>query len=81
MRVEDIVAADDKVWARLRGRGTHAGQVLGGPTGKPFDITIIDIARFRDGKLVEHWGVPDRFAQMQQLGLLQRGPQAAAPTR
>lgn len=73
--VEAIDAIDDRVWARLRGRGTHGGAVLGGPTGRPFEITVMDLARFREGQIVEHWGVPDRFAQMMQLGLLQVGPQ------
>jgi predicted SnoaL-like aldol condensation-catalyzing enzyme len=33
-------------------------------------LDIMDVCRFRDGLIVEHWGVPDRFSQMQQLGLL-----------
>jgi predicted ester cyclase len=68
--IEDVVAAGDRVWGRLRAQGTHTGAVLGGPTGRTFAITVIDICRFRDDRLVEHWGVPDRLAQMQQLGLL-----------
>jgi predicted ester cyclase len=70
--VEDITAHDDRVWARLRARGTHSGTELGGPSGRSFDITVMDVCRFRDGRVVEHWGVPDRFAQMQQLGLVPR---------
>ncbi|MCI0397830.1 MAG: ester cyclase [Chloroflexi bacterium] len=37
-------------------------------------ITVFDICRFSDGKIVEHWGVPDRFAVMAQLGLLPQPP-------
>jgi len=33
-------------------------------------ITVIDIARFKDGKIVEHWGVPDQLGMMLQLGLM-----------
>ena len=76
--IEDIVAAGDRVWARLRARGTHTGAVLGGPTGRTFDITVIDICRFSNGMIVEHWGVPDRLAQMQQLGVV---PAAAGSSR
>jgi predicted ester cyclase len=76
--IEDVVAAGDRVWARLRAQGTHSGPVLGGPTGRRFDITVIDICRFSDGLIVEHWGVPDRLAQMQQLGVV---PMAAAVGR
>jgi predicted ester cyclase len=51
-------------------RGTNRGGFMGPPNGKSFEITVIDIARYEDGKIVEHWGVPDRFAVMAQLGLL-----------
>jgi predicted ester cyclase len=68
--IEDVVASGDRVWARLRARGTHNGPAFGGPTGRTFDINVIDICRFRDGMIVEHWGVPDRLAQMQQLGVM-----------
>ena len=64
------MASGDKVWGRMTGRGTHKNQF--GPlaaTGKRFEITVIDIMRFHDGKLVEHWGVPDRLALMEQLGM------------
>ncbi len=40
------------------------------PTGKTFAIDVIDICRFRDGRIVEHWGVPDRFSQFKQVGLI-----------
>jgi len=69
MTVEDMIAEGDKVWGRMTGRGTHKGQ-FGPlpPTDRKFEITVIDIMRFQNGKLVEHWGVPDRLALMEQLG-------------
>jgi predicted SnoaL-like aldol condensation-catalyzing enzyme len=71
MTVEDIVIDGDKIWGRMRAHGTNLGPIMGqAATGKPMEITVIDICRFADGKMVEHWGVPDRFAQMEQLGLL-----------
>lgn len=79
LTIEDMVADGDKVWARLTGRGTDAKGVMGHPpTGRSFAITVIDVCRFEDGKIVEHWGVPDRFHQLAQLGLLPRPPQAAS---
>jgi predicted ester cyclase len=79
LTVEDLTHDGDRVWARLRGRGTHLGPLMGRPpTGATFDITVIDICRFRDGQIVEHWGVPDRFTQMEQLGLLPTSPRAVA---
>jgi len=39
------------------------------PTGKTVTVDVIDICRFEDGKIVEHWRVPDRLGMMEQLGL------------
>jgi predicted ester cyclase len=70
MKIEDIVATEDTVWGRMTARGTHKAQFGPMPaTGKKFEITVIDIMRFKDGKLVEHWGVPDRLGLMEQLGM------------
>jgi predicted ester cyclase len=70
LTVEDLIIDNDKVWGRMTARGTHKNQ-FGPlpPTGKKFEITVIDIMRFKDGKLIEHWGVPDRLALMEQLGM------------
>jgi predicted ester cyclase len=67
--VEDAVQAGDKVWLRVRARGTDSGTGQFGypPTGKPISIDVIDVARFADGQMVEHWGVPDRMSILQQL--------------
>ena len=71
LTIEDIVADGDKVWARMTGRGTDSKGLMGRPpTGRSFTITVIDVCRFENGKIVEHWGVPDRFHQMVQLGLI-----------
>jgi predicted ester cyclase len=76
LTIEDMIADGDKVWARMTGRGTHTKELMGRPpTGKSFAITVIDICRFEQGKIVEHWGVPDRFHQLAQLGLLPKPPQ------
>ncbi len=79
LTIEDVVMDGDKLWARMTARGTHQGPLMGRPpTGKSFTITVIDVCRFEEGKIVEHWGAPDRFAQMHQLGLLPQARQAAA---
>lgn len=68
--LEDSVAVDDKVWMRVICRGTYLGQFKGlPPTGKPFEFTEIHIARFENGKGVEHWGVADMLGLMEQLGV------------
>jgi predicted ester cyclase len=40
------------------------------PTGKQVSITAIDIIRIADSKIVEHWGVMDQLALLQQLGAI-----------
>jgi predicted ester cyclase len=81
LTIEDMVADGDKVWGRMTGRGTDSKGFMGRPpTGVSFAITVFDVCRFENGKIVEHWGVPDRFHQLAQLGLLPRPQeQAAAP--
>jgi hypothetical protein len=58
------------------GAGAGAGHrdrpLFGPPSGRPIDITVVDIARIVDGRIVEHWGVPDRFALLAQTGALGR---------
>jgi predicted SnoaL-like aldol condensation-catalyzing enzyme len=62
----------DIVWVHYLSTGEHTGPFVGhAPTGKKFSIDVIDVARIQNGKLVEHWGVPDRFALLMQLGFLQ----------
>src|SRR5260370_37346731 len=69
--IEDLVAEGDKVVFRMTGRGTHHGAFMGiTPTGKPMTITIIDIARFANGQVVEHWGNRDDLGMLHQLGAI-----------
>ena len=62
----------DTVWARLTARGTNLGSVFGKPpTGRSIEITVMEVVRIDEhGQMVEHWGVPDRYALLAQLGLL-----------
>ena len=60
----------DMVWVHYRFSGKHTGPFMGfGPTGKEITIDVMDIARIEHDQLVEHWGIPDRFALVMQLGL------------
>lgn len=73
LRIEDLVASNDTVWIRATARGVNTGSVFGRPpTGRPFTITVFDQLRFRDGRLVEHWGVPDQLGMLIQVGLFGR---------
>jgi predicted ester cyclase len=67
--IDEVVTVGDKVWARQRGGGTNLGSFAGQPpTGRKAFTDVIDVARFENGKLVEHWGVPDQLGMMIQLG-------------
>ena len=67
--VVQMVEDEEKVWGHFRARSTNEGPFKGqGLTGKVMEIDVIDISRFEDGKMVEHWGVPDRLGTLLQLG-------------
>lgn len=70
--IEDWAERDGTVWVRSIGRGTFTGPFFGPPTGRTFELTVIDAVRIVDGRIVEHWGVPDRFALLVQAGALER---------
>jgi predicted ester cyclase len=79
LTVEDIAVAGDVVWTRNRARGTNTASVMGfGPTGHQVELDVIDIGRFEDGRLVEHWGIADQMGMLMQVGF---DPRAAAPGR
>jgi predicted ester cyclase len=70
--IQDSVERGDTIWVRVRAQGTATGPFFGPPSGRPVDITVVDIARIVNGRIVEHWGVPDRFALLAQTGILSR---------
>jgi steroid delta-isomerase-like uncharacterized protein len=69
--IDDMIAEGDKVVIRQTWTGTQKGEFMGmPPTGKSISIGVIDIIHIADGKFVEHWGVMDQMAMMQQLGAI-----------
>lgn len=77
LTIEDAVEHGDTVWVRARGTGTAMGPFFGPPSNRSVDVTVVDVARVVDGRLAEHWGVPDRFAMLAQTGVLGRLAQPA----
>ena len=68
--IQDLIAEDDKVVARVIMTGTHTGDFYGIPaTGKCVEFSGMFIARIVDGKIVEHWGEEDALSLLQQLGV------------
>lgn len=78
-QIEDSARSGDVVWVRVHATGTATGPFFGPPSNRSLDFTVVDIARIVDGRIVEHWGVPDRFAILAQTGVLDRV--AAVPAR
>jgi hypothetical protein len=39
-----------------------------GPSNRRVEVDVIDIGRFEDGKLVEHWGIADQLGLLLQVG-------------
>lgn len=68
--IEDTIVEGDKVVSRLTGHGTMKGAFAGMPaTGKHASWSEIHIGRFKDGKIIEHWGTVDQADMLQQLGV------------
>jgi predicted ester cyclase len=77
MVVTQMVEEGDVVMAHGLFEGTNDGSWMGmPPTGRRVSVPIADVVRFgEDGLAIEHWGVTDTGAMMQQLGLV---PEPAA---
>jgi predicted SnoaL-like aldol condensation-catalyzing enzyme len=56
-RADALLADGDLVTVRWTITGTHTGPFFGvAATGKPIEVSGMDILRVADGKFVEHWG-------------------------
>ncbi len=71
LTIDQMIAEGDTVATRLTFHGTHTHEFMGiAPTGKKVTVPALDMARYEDGKLVEHWGGPDQMSLLQQLGVI-----------
>jgi predicted ester cyclase len=73
--IEDLIADEDEVWARVTWQGTHDGELrlpIGTfpASGKPFSVGHVHIFRLAAGKIVEHWAVRDDLSWLRQLGII-----------
>ena len=69
MAIEDLVAEDGQVVARLTSSATPTGEFMGVPAaGKRYTIGELHWFRVQDGQLVEHWHQMDGLGLMRQLG-------------
>jgi steroid delta-isomerase-like uncharacterized protein len=67
--VVHMVAEGDLVATYKTLTGTHTGEFLGIPaTGRRATIRVMDVVRYRDGRIAEHWSVVDLAGLREQLG-------------
>jgi steroid delta-isomerase-like uncharacterized protein len=69
--VEDAVGEDDLVAQRVHFAGTHTGEFQGlPPTHRKVSFSGLELNRFVDGRVAEHWFQMDSLTLLQQLGLV-----------
>ena len=63
--IEHIVAEGDLLACHVAIRGRHTGELFGmPPSGKDVVIRVSDVVRFKNGTVVERWGVEDMSGLM-----------------
>ena len=67
--VEDLVAEEDRVAARIALHGPHQGAGQASPYDRVAAWARIDIFRLVDGKIVEQWADRDDVRLMAQFGV------------
>jgi steroid delta-isomerase-like uncharacterized protein len=68
--LETLVADEESIALAYTLSGTQNGSFMGiAPTGKKMKIRGVQIAKFKDGKMVERWGSSDELGMLQQLGV------------
>jgi predicted ester cyclase len=71
MKVDDMIAEDDRVAVRLTAHARQDGEFMGlPPSGKEYTISETHVFRLTDGKVAEHWVNADMLGLMQQLGAM-----------
>ena len=68
VRIDDLIAEDDKVAARLMFTGTHQGPFRDfAPTGRRVSFGAIRIYQLAGGKVTGSWAYQDSLGLVQQL--------------
>jgi hypothetical protein len=67
-RIDDVAAEGDRVYARLTVAGTNTGRFFGAPpTGRYYEVSMLDYARLEDGRIVERIQQSDTLSQFRQM--------------
>jgi predicted ester cyclase len=71
LTVESAVGEGDLVAQRVHFAGTHSGEFQGlPPTDRKVEFSGLELNRFVDGRVAEHWFQLDALGLLQQLGLV-----------
>ena len=70
VEIDDWAEIGDRIYRRWSFSGTNTGAFMGmPPTGRAVSLSGVDIERFDEDKIVEHWSFWDRMLLLEQLGL------------
>jgi predicted ester cyclase len=79
VEILDLIAEGDRVASYLLMSGTNTGDYRrGGATNRKGTMRAFLLWRVADGRLVESWGMADRFQFLQQLGIVPSDDELAA---
>ncbi len=71
LTVGQQIAEGEWVVSRVTMRGVHAGEWMGiAPTGEAIEMTVVNIDRVVDGKIVEHGGAANVFESLLRVGAI-----------
>jgi predicted ester cyclase len=66
--LDELIAEDDRVFARTTMTGTHDGEYKGiAPTGRNVAADCAEVFRLQDGKIVGYWCLMNVAGLMRQL--------------
>jgi predicted ester cyclase len=76
--IDQMIGEGDYVATLVHGEGTQTGQFIEfPPSGKHAVWRSVGFFRIEDGKIAEHWGIPDLLGLLIQIGIIPP-PQAAS---
>lgn len=72
LTIEQQIAEGEWVVTRVTMRGTHRGAWLGiQPTGRPIEVSAVNVDRVVDGRIVEHGGAANLLGPLLEIGAIQ----------
>jgi predicted ester cyclase len=73
--IADMVGEGDVVATLVHGEGTNDGDFMGIPaTHLPAKWRSVGFFRIQDGRIIEHWGIPDMLGILIQIGVIPPPP-------